>query len=134
MTPWTRAHQALLSSTAFWSLVKFMLVPSMTLPNHLVLCHPLLLLPSHFPNIKVFSRESSLLIRCPKYWVLSFRICPSSEHSGLISFRIDRFVRLAVQGTLKSFPSKASKGEGWLNLNINTSRHVFPPKTKLCLH
>ena len=90
MTPWTRACQALLSSTASRSWVKFTLVASMTLSNHLVICRPLLLLPSHFPNIRVFSRESSLLMRWPKYCSLSFRICPSSEHSGLISFRIDR--------------------------------------------
>ena len=101
-TPWTRARQALLSSTASRSLVKFMLVASMTLSNHLVLCCPLLLLPSLFPNIRVFSRESSLLTRWPKYWSLSFRSCSSSEHSGLISFRMDRFVLFAVQGTLKS--------------------------------
>ena len=103
MIPWTRACQALLSSTASRSWVKVMLVASMTLSIHLVLCHPpLLLLPSHFPNIRVFSRESSFLLRWPKDWSLSFRICPSSEHSGLISFRMDRFVLLAVQGTLKS--------------------------------
>ena len=101
MTPWTRARQALLSSTASHSCVNFMLVASQTLSSHLILCRPLLLLPSHFPSIKVFSKESSLLMRWPKYWSLSFRICPSNEHSGLISFRIDRFV-LAVQGTLKS--------------------------------
>ena len=84
MTPWTRACHTILSSTASWSLVKFMLVASVTLSNHLVLCRPLLALPSHFPNIRVYSRESSLLMRRPKYWSLSFRICPSSEHSGLI--------------------------------------------------
>ena len=93
VTPWTRARQALLSSTASRSCVKFMSVASMTLSNHLILCRPLLLLPSHFPKIRVFSRKSSLLMRWPKYWSLSFRICPSSEHSGLIAFRIDRFVR-----------------------------------------
>ena len=102
MTPWNKAHQALLPSTASRSLVKFLLVASMTLSIHLLLCHPLLLLPSHFPNIRVFSRESSLLMRWPKYWSLSFRICPSSEHCGWISFKMDRFVLLAVQGTLKS--------------------------------
>ena len=102
MTPWTTACQALLSSTASQSCVKFMLVASMTLSNHLILCRPLLLLPSHFPNIKVFSKDSSLLMRWPKYWSLSFRICPSSEHSGLISYRTDRLDLLAVQGTLKS--------------------------------
>ena len=74
----------------------------MTLSNHLVLCCPLLLLPSHFPNIKVFSKESSLLMRWPKYWSLSFRIYPSSDHSGLISFKMNRFLLFAVQGTLKS--------------------------------
>ena len=77
-----------------------MLVASQTLSSHLILGRPLLLLPSHFPNIKVFSRESSLLMRWPKYWSLSFRICPSSGHSGLISFRVDRFVLLAILGTL----------------------------------
>uniref|UniRef100_A0A670HUA8 Immunoglobulin domain-containing protein n=1 Tax=Podarcis muralis TaxID=64176 RepID=A0A670HUA8_PODMU len=102
VTPWTRGRQALLSSTASRSLVKLMLVASRTLSNHLVLCRPLLLVPSIFPNIRVFSRESSLLMRWPKYWSLSFRICPSSEHSGLISFRMDRFDLLAVHGTLKS--------------------------------
>ena len=112
VTPWTRACEALLSSTASRSWVKFMLVASMTLSNHLVFYHPLLLLPSHFPNISVFSREPSLLMRWPKYWNLSFRICPSSEHSGLISFKMDWFVLFAVQGTLKSllqhYNSKAS--------------------------
>ncbi|CAI5795245.1 Hypothetical predicted protein [Podarcis lilfordi] len=79
-----------------------MLVASRTLSNHLILCHPLLLVPSIFPNIRVFSKESSLLMRWPKYRSLSFRICPSSEHSGLISFRMDRFDLLAVHGALKS--------------------------------
>uniref|UniRef100_A0A670HX98 Uncharacterized protein n=1 Tax=Podarcis muralis TaxID=64176 RepID=A0A670HX98_PODMU len=102
VTPWTRARQALLSSTASRSLVRLMFVASKTLSNHLVLCRPLLLVPSIFPNIRVFSRESSLLMRWPKYWSLSFTICPSSEHSGLISYRMDRFDLLAVHGTLKS--------------------------------
>ena len=84
MTSWTRARQALLSSTASRSWVKFMLVALMTLSSHLVLCGPLLLLPSDFPNIRVFSRESSLIMRWPKDWSLSFRIFPSSEQSGLI--------------------------------------------------
>ena len=101
-TPRTRARQALLSSTASRSWVRFMLVASMTLSSHLVFCRPLLLLPSLFPNMRVFSRESSLLMRWTKSWSLSFRICPFSEHSGLISFRMDRFVLLAVHGTLKS--------------------------------
>ena len=76
-----------------------MWVALMTLSSHLVLCRPLLLLPSHFPNISVFSRDSSLLMRWPKYWSLSFRNCPSSKHSGLISFRMDRFVLLAVRSS-----------------------------------
>ena len=109
MTPWIRVPQALLSSIASQSLVKFMSVASMTLSNHLILCRPLFLFPSRFPNIRVFSRESSLLMRWPKYWILSFRICPSSEHSGLISFRMDRFILLAVQGTLKSPPAPQIK-------------------------
>uniref|UniRef100_A0A670JMB4 Uncharacterized protein n=1 Tax=Podarcis muralis TaxID=64176 RepID=A0A670JMB4_PODMU len=79
-----------------------MLVTSKTLSNHLVLCRPILLVPSIFPSISVFSRESSLLMRWPKYWSLSFTICPSSEHSGLISLRMDAFDLLAVHGTLKS--------------------------------
>ena len=99
---WTRACQALLSSTVSWSWVKFMLFASVTMSNHLILCRPLLLLPSHFPNIRGFSKESSLLMRWPNYWSLNFRICPSSEHSELISCKMDRFVLLAFQGTLKS--------------------------------
>ena len=109
VTPWTRARQALLSSTASRSCVKFILVASMTLSNHLILYCPILLLPSHFPNFRVFSRESSLLMRWPNYWSLSFRICPSSEHSGLISFRIDRLVLLAVQRILKSLHQHVQK-------------------------
>ena len=86
--------------------VKFMLVALMRLSNHLILCCPLLLLSSHFSNIRVFSRESSHIMRWPRYWSLRFRICPSSEHSGLISFKMDMFVLLAVQGTLQHHNSK----------------------------
>ena len=99
-TPWTAAHQASLSSTIFWSLPKFMSVELLMLSNHPVLCHPLLLLPSIFPSIRVFSNELALRIRWPKYW--SFSISPSNEYSGLISFRINWFALLAVPGTLKS--------------------------------
>ena len=88
-TPWTIAHQAFLSSTVFWRLLKVIFVTSVMLSNHLILYHPLLRLPSVFPSIRVFSRESSLCIRWPKYWSFSFRICPSNEQSGLISFRTD---------------------------------------------
>ena len=97
----TAVRQAPLSSTIPWSLLKFMSVESVTLSNHLILCHPLLLPPSIFPSIRVFSNELALRIRWRKYWNFSFSISPSNEYSGLISFRTDWF-DLAVQGTLKS--------------------------------
>ena len=110
MTPWTVACQASLSFTISQSFLKHMSNESVLLPNRLILCRPLLLLPSIFPSIRVFSNELALCIRWPKYW--SFSISPSSEHSGSISFRIDWFNLFAVQGTLKSFlyhhSSKAS--------------------------
>ena len=99
--PWTAACQAPLSFTVFWNLLKFMSIESVTLFNHLILCLPLLL-PSIFPNIRVFCNESALHIRWPKYWSFSFSISPSNEYSGLISFWIDWFDLLAVRGTLKS--------------------------------
>ena len=101
-TPWTIARQTSLSITNSWSLLKLMSIESVIPPNHLILCHPLLLSPSIFPNIRIFSSESVLLIRWPKYWGFSFNISPSNEYSGLISFRMDWLVLLAVQGTLKS--------------------------------
>ena len=101
-TPWTSACQASLSITNSRSLLKPMSIVSVMPSNHLVLCHPLLLLPSIFLNIRVFSNESALRIRWPKYWSFSFNISPSNEHSGLISFRMDWLDLLAVQGTLKS--------------------------------
>ena len=100
VTPWTAAHQAFLSITNSRSLLKLMSIKSVLPSNHLILCHPLLLLPSFFPSIKVFSSEAVLLIRWPKY--RSFSLSPSNEHSGLISCRIDWFDFLCVQGTLKS--------------------------------
>ena len=99
-TPWTAACQAFLSFTVSQSLLKLMSMESVMPSNHLLLCHPLLLLPSIFSSIRVFSSESALPIRWPKYW--SFCISPSNEYSGLISFRIDWFELLSVQGTLKS--------------------------------
>ena len=112
MTPWTVAYQAPLSSTISWSLLKFMSIESVMLSSHLILFHLLLLLPSIFPSIKVFSSESALHIRWPKCSSFSFRNSPSDESSELISFRIDLFDLLAVQGTLKSLlqhhSSKAS--------------------------
>ena len=112
VTPWTAAHQAFLSITNSWSLLKLMSIKSVMPSNHLILCHLLLLLPSIFPSIRVFSNESVLHIRWPKYWSFSFSISPSNEYSGLISFRMDWLDLLAVQGTLKSLlqhhSSKAS--------------------------
>ena len=102
MTPWTAAYQASLSFTTSWSLLKRLSIESVMPSNRLILCHPLLLLPSIFPNIRVFSNELAVHIRWPKYWSFSFSISPSNEYSGLISLRIDWFDLLAFQGTLKS--------------------------------
>ena len=101
-TPWTTAYQVSLSITNFRSLLKLMSIESETPPNHLILCHPLLLLPSIFPSIRVVSSESVLHIRWPKFWRFSCSINSSNEYSGLISFRMDWLDFLAVQGTLKS--------------------------------
>ena len=101
-TPWTAACQASLSITISQSLLKLMSIESVMPSNHLILCRPLLLLPSIFPNIRVFSNGSALRMRWPKYWSFSFSFSPSNEYSGLISFRMDWFDLLAVQGTLKS--------------------------------
>ena len=102
VTPWTAAHQAFLSITNSWSLLKLMSIELAMPSNHLILCHLLLLLPSIFPSIRVFSNESVLRIRWPKYWSFSFSINCSNEYSGLVSFRIDWLDLLAVQGSLKS--------------------------------
>ena len=102
-TPWAAACQASLSITNTWSLLKLMSIELVMSSNHLILYHPLLFLPSIFPSIRVFSNESVLGIKWPNYWIFSFSISPSNEYSGLISFRIDWFDLLAVQGTLKSF-------------------------------
>ena len=102
VTPWSTVHQASLSITNSQSLLKLMSIESVMPSNCLILCHSLLLLPSVFPNIRVFSSESVLHIRWPKYWSFSFSISPSNECSGLFSFRADWFDLLAVQGTLKS--------------------------------
>ena len=101
-TPWTAARQAPLSITISQSLLKLMSFELVMPSNHLILCHPLLLLPSIFPSIRVYSDESVLHIRWPKCWSFSFRISPSNEYSGLISFMMDWLDLLAVQGTLKS--------------------------------
>ena len=101
-TPWTAACQASLSITNSWSLLKLMSIELVMPSNHLILCHPLLLLPSIFPSIRIFSDESALRIGWPKDWTFSFNISPTNEHPGLISFRIDWLDLLAVQGTLES--------------------------------
>ena len=112
MTSWTATRQASLSITNSQSLLKLMSIELVMPPNHLILCRPLLLPPSIFPSIRVFSNESVLHIRWPKYWSFSFSTSPSNEYSELISFRTDRLDLLAVQGTLKSLlqhhSSKAS--------------------------
>ena len=112
VTPWTAALQTSLSIINSQSLFKLMSIKSVMPSNHLILCHPLLLLPSIFPSIRVFSNESALRIRWPKYWSFSFSISPSNEYSGLVSFRMDWLDLLAVPGTLKSLlqyhSSKAS--------------------------
>ena len=128
VTPWTAACQASLSITSSQSLLKLMSIELMMLTNHLILCRPLLFLSSIFPSIRVFSNESALHIKWPSYWSFSFSISPPSEYSGLISFRVDWFDLLAVQGTLKSFlqhhSSKASilctQPSLWSNSYIDT--------------
>ena len=112
-TLWTAAHQASLSITNSQSSLKLMSIESVMPSNHLIFCHPLLLPPSIFPTIRVFSNESVLRIRWPKYWSFSFSISPSSEHPGLISFRMNWLDLLAVQGTLKSL------------LQHHSSKHQF---------
>ena len=109
LTPWTTAHQASMSITNSWSLLKLMLIKSVMTSNHPILCQSLLLQPSIFPSIRVFSNESVLCIRWPKYWSFSFSISPSNEYSRLISFRINWFDFLAVQGSLKSLLHHSSK-------------------------
>ena len=111
-TPWTAACQASLSITNSWSSLRLMSIESVMPSNHLILCCPLLLPPSIFPSIRIFSNESALHIRWPKYWTFSFNISPSNEYSGLISFRMDWLDLLAVPGSFKSLlkyhTSKAS--------------------------
>ena len=107
--PWIAACQASLSIINSWSLFKFMSIESVIPSNHLILCHPLLLLPSVFPSIRVLSNELALHVRWPKFWSFSFIISPSNEYSGLISFRMDWLDLLAVQGILKSLQHHSSK-------------------------
>ena len=126
MTPCTATRQASLSIPTSWSLLKLMPIELVMPSNHLILCHPLFFLPSIFPSIRVFSNESALCIRWPKYWSFSFSIGPSNEYSGLISFRMDWLDLLAVQGTLKSLlqhhSSKVSIHSGQFSSGQSLSR------------
>ena len=126
--PWTAARQASLSITNSWSLLKLISIDSVMPSNHLILCHPLLLLSSIFPSIRVFSNESAPHIRWPKFWSFGFNISPSDEHLGLISFRMDWLDLLAIQGTLKSISNTtvqkhqffSSQISLWSNSQIHT--------------
>ena len=127
-TPWTAAHQASLSITNSWSLLKLMSIELVMPCSHLILCHPLLLLPSIFSSIRVFSNESVLRIRWPKYWSFSFSTGPSGEYSGMISFRINWFDLLAVKGFSRVFSGATvqkhqffgAQSSLWSNSHINT--------------
>ena len=125
-TPWTAARQAFLSIISSRSLLKLMSIESVIPSNHLILCHPLLLQPSTFPSIRVFSNELVLCIRWPKYWSFSFSISPSNEYSGLISFRMDWLDLIVVQGTLKSlFQYQSSKAlTFWLSALFIVQSHI----------
>jgi len=122
-TPWTAAHQAFLTITNSRSLLKLMSIESMMPSNHLILCRPLLLPPSIFPSIRVFSNESILHIRWPKYWHFSFSISCSNEYSGLISFRIDWLDLLAVQGTLQ----ESSPTPQFKSINSSVLSFLYTP-------
>ena len=118
MTPWTAAHHASLSFTISRSLLKLMSIESVMPSSHFILCRPLLLLPPIPPSIRVFSNESSLHMRWPKYWSFSFNISPSNEHPELISFRMDWLDLLAVQGTQESSPTSQFKSINSLALSF----------------
>ena len=125
-TPWTTARQASLSITNSWSPPKPMSIELVMPSSHLILCHPLLLLPPIAPSIRVFSNESALRMRWPKYWSFNFNISPSNEHSGLISFRIDWFYLLAVQGLSRVFFSTTVGKHQFFNaqLSLWTNSHT----------
>ena len=128
MTPWTAACQASLSVTDTWSLLKPMSIESVMPSNHLILCHPLLLLPSIFPRIRVFPNELVLPNRWPKHWSFSFSISPSNEYSGLISFTMDWLDLLAVHGTFKTLLQHLSSKASLLRCSaflVLTSTHYY---------
>jgi len=130
LTPWIAAYQASLPITNSRSSLKLMSIESVMLSSHLILCHPLFLLPPIPPSMRVFSNESTLRMRCPKYWTFSFSIIPSKEHPGLISFRMDWLDLLAVQGTLKSLlkhhSSKHQFFSAQLSSQYNSHIHAWP--------
>ena len=126
-TPWTAACQASLSITNSRSPPKLMSIVSVIPSNHLILCCPLLLLPSIFPSIRVFSNESALHIRWPKFWSFSFNISPSKEHPELISFRTDWLDLLAVQGTLKSLLPTPQFFWSFLSINSSVLSFLYSP-------
>ena len=128
-TPWTAVRHASLSITKSWSLLKHMSIELVMPSKHLILCHPLLLLPSIFPSIRVFSNESALHISWPKHWSFSFSISPSNEYSGLSSFRIDWLGLLAVQGTLKSSPTPQFKSISSSALSLLYGQLLHPYMT-----
>ena len=123
MTPWTLAQQASLSITNSWSLLKLMSIELVMPSNLLILCRPLLFLPTVFPSMRIFSNESALPIRWPKYWSFSFSISPSNEYSGLISFRVDWFDILAVQRTFQ----ESSPTPQFKNINSLTLSFLYSP-------
>ena len=129
-TPWIAACQASLSITNSRSLLKLMPIESVMLSSHLILCRPLLLLPPILPNIRVFSNESALHMRWPKYWTFSFSISPSNEHPGLISFRMDWLDLLAVQGTLRVFSNSTVQKHQFFGAHLssqsNSHIHTWP--------
>ena len=128
-TAWIAAYQASLSITNSWNLLKLLATESVMLSNNLILCHPLLLLPSIFPSFTVFSNESALRIRWPEYWSFSFNISPSNEHPGLISFRMDWLDLFAIQGTLENstpqFKNLNSSALSFLHSPTLTSIHDY---------
>ena len=133
MTPWTAAHQASLAITISRSLPKFMSIESVMPSNHLILCHPLLLLPSIFPSVRVFSNESAVLIRWLKYWSFGFSISPSNEQSLLISFRMDWLDLLAVLGTLKSLLQHHNFKASILQCSVGTQMERKSKKRDICM-